>query len=102
MLVRTADGKATIHAPDGTIHRLLYEPLDEAAMILQARYHQFIRGKHWRRAFRCHRCGEHLEPDQWLDEEGGTWELLMVCSCRAIYGKLELSKLPLPTLSSGS
>lgn len=102
MIVRVSDGTATITGPDNVMHQVPYEPLDERAMMLQARYHQFIRGHRWRRKLACNHCKETLEPDQWLNEEDGTWELLMVCACRALYGKLLLSKLPLPPTSSSS
>lgn len=96
MLVRVSNGQATIQAPDGVIHQVPYEPLDEAAMVLQARYHQFIRAHAWRRKLHCARCQQEMEPDQWLNETDDSWEVLMVCQCRAIYGKLALSKLPSP------
>jgi hypothetical protein len=94
MIVRVADNIATITTPDGALHRVPFEAIDEPGMILQARYHQFLRGHQWRRKLRCARCNEDMEPEQALNDEDQTWELLMVCRCRAIYGKIPLSKLP--------
>lgn len=99
MHVSVNQGNAIIIGPDGVIHNVPYEPLSDADMVLQARYHQWLHRQDYRRTLICQRCKEPMEADTALNEEQGTWELLTVCSCRALYGKVALSKLPSPTES---
>jgi hypothetical protein len=93
MLVTTAADTATILASDGTLHTVPYEALTYADMQLQARYHKFVRGKQYRRELVCRRCKEDMMVESDINEEERTWMLLMVCRCRALYGKIPLRDL---------
>jgi hypothetical protein len=93
MLTITSNGQASIVTDDGVLHQVAYEPLDERAMILQAKYHLWIRKHDYRRQFVCMRCKEAMESQTTANEEEGTWELLTVCACRALYGTIPLSTL---------
>lgn len=91
MLVVTSNGQATICSPDGVLHTVPYEPLSDADMLLQARYHLWARTNEYRRELVCRRCKEKLETDTAVDEKEKAWQFLTVCSCRALYGTIPLS-----------
>lgn len=91
MHVSVTNGQASIVGADGVLHLVPYEPLTDADMLLQARYHLWARKHEYRRSLICRRCKTPMETDTKASEEAQTWELLTVCSCRAIYGKIPLS-----------
>lgn len=93
MLVSTSNGIATVVTPSGEMHSIPFEPLSERDMFLQARYHLWQRANDYRREFVCGRCREAMETDTQANEDTQTWELLTVCSCRALYGMIALKDL---------
>jgi hypothetical protein len=97
MLVTVTNGQASIMTSDGVLHQVECELLTDADMVLQARYHQWARSQEYRRSLVCRRCKEAMETETDWNREEDTWEILTVCSCRAMYGKLPCSRLPLPT-----
>ena len=102
MHVTVNNGFATIMAPDGIIYTVPYEPLSDQEMLLQARYHLWLRGNAYRRTVTCKRCKSVMEADTQANNEEQSWELLMVCQCRAIYGKTSLNAVHSAMLSSDS
>ena len=72
---------------------LTYEPLSEADMVVQARYHLFLRAHDYRRELVCRECREPMTSDTQTNEDDQSWEVMTRCSCRAIYGKIGLRRL---------
>jgi hypothetical protein len=93
VLVSVAGESLTVMSSDNALHTLPFEPLTDKDMILQARYHLWTRAHEYRRMFVCRRCKEPMETETQANDEDQTWELLTVCSCRALYGKIPLSAL---------
>lgn len=93
MNVVTSNGIATIMLADGVMHSVPYTALGRADMLLQAKYHHWAREHEYRRALVCRRCKEDFDVESNVNEEDQAWELLMVCTCRAMYGKVSLSDI---------
>lgn len=93
MLVKTDGGTASIMMADGQLHQVPYTALGKADMLLQAEYHKWIRSQDYRRELVCRLCREPMDVESDLKDLEGSWELLMVCRCRALYGKISLSDI---------
>lgn len=93
MLVTTAKNQLTMLTEDNVLHTVPYTELNRHDLILQARYHRWIREQEYRRELVCRLCKEDMDVQSDLDEQEGVWQILMVCSCRAFYGKIALSDL---------
>lgn len=78
---------------DGELHQVPYTALGKADMLLQAEYHKWVRSQDYRRELVCRLCKEPMEVESGLNDLEGSWELLMVCRCRALYGKISLSDI---------
>lgn len=93
MHVVTSDGKATIVMADGELHTVPYTALNRGDMLLQAKYHHWIREQEYRRELVCRLCKEPMDVESAVNEEERSWALLMVCHCRAFYGSVSLSDI---------
>src|SRR5688572_29993860 len=93
MLVNAALGTVMLTMDDGSLVTLPYEPLSEAEMLLQARYHLFLRSHEYRRELVCCRCKTSMVSDNQANEGDQTWEILSRCQCRAIYGTIPLHRI---------
>lgn len=95
MLVNVNAGTVSLFSDDGLLVSLPFEPLDEKAMLLQAQYHLFLRHHRYRRELVCRRCRETMIADNGVHDEDQAWEVLARCACRAMYGKVAMSHVPL-------
>lgn len=102
MLVNVDAGTVTLFNPEGVMLTLPYEPLDEKAMMLQAQYHLFLRHHDYRRELVCRRCKKAMAADTNVNHEEQAWEMMAHCECRALYGKVPMSRVPLSAARSES
>lgn len=93
MLIDVATGTVVLQDGEGMFRTLPYEPLSEKDMVIQAKYHLFIRRNDYRRDLVCRECRQPMTSDTQKNEDDDTWEFLSHCSCRAIYGSIDLRRL---------
>lgn len=88
MHVTVTPDTITLLTPEGVLQTLPRDPLTEAEMLLQARYHLWLRKHEYRRTLVCRRCRQEMTSDTQMNEDNQTWAMLSHCQCRAIYGTI--------------